>query len=344
MPQKIDLVLYSTWAGGFKASYPHPLLCGRMGRIDVLPDHPHEGECRVPPDVTLKLEIGGADEYPFNIVPEVIAWSHVPAGNTGTLPNFSKQPTIAHTFGAISAYDGHRAEGRGRVVCDATWHHFVNINLIGVFNDAQVEHPSKRDGFLSSPEGMEALNKIKNYYTNIGVWISPPERHRCFNRAVWWELVFAERIMEAALVSPEVPLESIPASTLMFIGIHARDVFGRKANQCQTISWIIDSLKDLELIEMKWIDPWDPVSNIRIEKEEELPLPTVDPMPLIDTAIGAALVVMRQQFIVPPEKVSEEDEAVALESIEKGLRYGFELAVKHAADLNKAFANMLKME
>ena len=36
-------------------------------------------------------------------------------------------------FGVGQAtYDGHRADV-GRVVCDSTWHHFVNVNLTGIF-------------------------------------------------------------------------------------------------------------------------------------------------------------------------------------------------------------------
>ena len=65
VPQTLDLVLYSAPAGVLRlAHYPHPILCGRNGRIDVFPDHPHEGECRVPDDVTGAF--GGADEYPLD--------------------------------------------------------------------------------------------------------------------------------------------------------------------------------------------------------------------------------------------------------------------------------------
>jgi hypothetical protein len=103
-----------------------------------------------------------------------------------------KIPAIAHSFGVVSAYDGHRANGMGWVVCDSTWHHFVNVNLIGVveggvFDEFAIpgESATKHDGFLSTPAGLAALNKIKNYYTNIGFWISPPGKHACFHRCTW---------------------------------------------------------------------------------------------------------------------------------------------------------------
>ena len=36
VPQSLDVVLYSTFIGALRAArYPHPLLCGRTGRIDV---------------------------------------------------------------------------------------------------------------------------------------------------------------------------------------------------------------------------------------------------------------------------------------------------------------------
>ncbi|HJU04401.1 MAG TPA: hypothetical protein VJ692_04560 [Nitrospiraceae bacterium] len=352
VPQRLDLLLYSTYVGFLRnARYPHPLLCGRMGRIDVFPDHPHEGECRVPPDVTQSF--GGADEYPLDaggtrIVPEVIAWSRVPAGNTtrSSGPNPLKSPTDAHTFAAISAYDGHRAGVKGRVVCDATWHHFVNVNLIGVLESGIFdefgnpdEDPSKHNGFLSSPSGLAALNKIKNYYTNIGVWISPPDKHACFNRLIWWEVLYADRIVEATLTSPDISLERIPASTLMHIGIHARDVFARRASQCQTLEWLIDWTRDF--IEVAWIDPWDPITRVRLEKGDA-PLPTLDPMPVVDVILGAALVSMRQEFLFPPEKITDKQDEIALKAVQKGAKHGMQLATKLAVEQCNSFATALR--
>ncbi len=113
----LDLVLYSTVLGVLRAArYPHPLLCGRTGRIDVLPDHPHEGECRVPPDVTSRF--GGADEYPRRRRRHANrARGHRPEPRaSGEQRQGQQAATVAHTFGAISAYDGHRAGGKGRVV------------------------------------------------------------------------------------------------------------------------------------------------------------------------------------------------------------------------------------
>ena len=349
IPQPLDLLLYSSYAGHLRsARYPHPLLCGRNGRIDVFPDHPHEGEVRGPVPAELTQKFGQVDEYPLDasgqrVVPEVVAWGRVRAGNT---TRGGKIPTLAHTFGVVSAYDGHRAAGKGRVVCDSTWHHFVNVNLIGVveggiFDEFAVpgESPTKHDGFLSTPSGLAALNKIKNYYTNIGIWISPPTKHSCFHRLTWWEIVFAERLVEATLTSPDIPLERIPAATLMHIGIHARDVFGRRAGQCQSLQWLIDWTR--QYIEVSWLDPWDPTTSARLEKGES-PLPVIDPMPMVDIVLGAALVGLRQQFPQAPEKLSERDDEVALKAIGKGAQFGVELASKLVLEQTKSFPGLFQ--
>jgi hypothetical protein len=186
---------------------------------------------------------------------------------------------------------------------------------------------------------LAALNKIKNYYTNIGIWISPPTKHSCFHRLTWWEIVYAERLVEATLTSPDISLERIPAATLMHIGIHARDVFGRRAGQCQSLQWLIDWTR--QYIEVSWLDPWDPTTSTRLEKGE-LPLPVIDPMPVVDIVLGAALVALRQQFPQAPEKLSEREDEVALKAIGKGAQFGVELASKLVLEQTKSFPGLFQ--
>ena len=204
---------------------------------------------------------------------------------------------MAHTFGAISAYDGHRAGGKGRVVCDATWHHFVNVNLIGVvegggfdeFDESpgEARHQARRLPELGR-RARRGLDKIKNYYTNIGVWISPPAAARAVSTGcAGGSSCIADRIMEAALTSPEIALERIPASTLMHIGIHARDAFGRRAGQCQTLEWLLDWLERWQCIEVGGSTRGTPVTAPAAEEEEESSTARLDPMPLVDVALGA---------------------------------------------------------
>jgi len=62
----------------------------RDGRIDVLPDHVHEGERRLPTNFGLSDTPDGGNEFPLitsttttRLEPELIAFGRVPAGNTG---------------------------------------------------------------------------------------------------------------------------------------------------------------------------------------------------------------------------------------------------------------------
>lgn len=355
IPQVVDLHLYSTPLNVLRnARYPHPVLCGRNGRIDVLPDHPHEGECRLPNDLNLTDTPDGSAEYPLiagstttRLAPEIIAHARVPAGNTGLGVTGFKQPTQAHSFPVISAYDGHRA-GAGRIVCDSTWHHFVNVNLVGVieggafdeFDTNPIEHGSKHDGFLSSVAGGVALEKIRNYHTNIGVWIAPQSRHACFNRWIWWELVFHDRIMEATLVDPGIALERIPAAVLWSIGAHARDVFGHRAGQCQTLEWVFDWVKTVWPEIVPWINPWEP-PPLRPGKGLQ-GLPTLELMPLVDSALGAALVSLRQALPYPPDKLTDKHDKLAADAVAKGLNFGMQAALAEHATASRQLTKVFK--
>ncbi|MDH4086720.1 MAG: hypothetical protein OEV04_06775 [Nitrospira sp.] len=314
IPQRLDLKLYSTPVGVLReARYPHPVMCSRLGRIDVFPDHPHEGECREPSNLSGTCR-DGTPEYPNSSLasPEIVATGHVPAGNTASAGNgsFLKQATQAHTFGVVSTYDGHRVSSGnvsiGRIVCDSTWHHFVNVNLIGVVEGAGFDdfvgtpgtHTSKHDGFLSSPAGRAALDKIKEYYVNVGVWIAPADKISCMNSRLWWELIFADRIVEATLTEFTKPWKEISLHQLYLIGVHARDVIGRHAGACQSLAWILPEI-DLIWIELRpWIDPWGPLDPKRLKDPV---LPWFDPQPLLDIAIGGAVAALREAFPAVPK-------------------------------------------
>ncbi|WP_142024364.1 hypothetical protein [Blastococcus colisei] len=157
VPQVVAPRMY-TAGHFFPLTFPHPLLCGPRGVIRVMPDHPHEGECVEPADTSATLPTGDA-EYPPAVdggprpLPEVISTNTVPAGNVARLPGGQKRATYAQAFGGICAYDGHRA-GVGRVITDATWHHFVNINLVGMVFP---ELPEFDKGFLGSAAGSSHL-------------------------------------------------------------------------------------------------------------------------------------------------------------------------------------------
>ncbi len=362
VPQRLDLKLYSTPVGFLReARYPHPLMCSRLGRIDVFPDHPHEGECRLPAGLTATY-LDGSDEYPAaldgtgRVSPELIAHGRVPAGNTAVVDGQStKTATEAHSFPVVAAYDGHRA-GVGRVVTDSTWHHFVNVNLIGILEGGIFDdfprysggtlvsgtpgtNPVKHDGFLGSPTGRAVLDRIKQYYVNVGVWISPPERQRCFNERIWWDVIWGDRIVEATLVDPHVPLHRLPLHALFPIGVHARDVVGQAFGACQTVHWLIDWLAPYYPEILPWIDPWRPWPR---KTPEPMP-PWFDIQPLIDIALGSALVSLRQAVPYPPDKFSKKVNTEIAEAIGRGTVDGLSRGLKRFAGDTRALGRLIGM-
>ena len=189
--------------------HPHPVLCGIDGVIDVLPDHMHEGECVV----AAALPPG---DFPGGVLPEVIATGEVlPHTTDNSSEGFGVDVTsTARTFGILGAYDGHDpAANVGRIVVDATWHHWVQINLVG---------------FVNNVPGSAEFAKIQNYYWNVALWLAPrPVRSAIFNAAVYglpWLQPFDELRRDRVDV--------------YWLGIEAIDAIGRRAGQCVVSEWL----------------------------------------------------------------------------------------------------------
>lgn len=171
LPQRL-YVNYRTQAGGVGLGHPVLQVPGTVPprAIEVFPDHPHEGECLLPTALNTKLPDGLTDEWPSQtgggarVVPEAIALTVSHGDNFG-----SKAALAPRSFIPISAYDGQRADV-GRVVTDATWHHFVNINLISLAG--------------------RNLSDVKQYYTNLATWLMPKHVRRCSR----WPLLVLELV------------------------------------------------------------------------------------------------------------------------------------------------------
>ncbi|RSN28329.1 hypothetical protein DL990_26975 [Amycolatopsis sp. WAC 01416] len=116
---------------------PHPLFQGRRGPITVFPDHMHEGQLLIP------------GQFPSDV------WPSGPAGQP-------KPEIVAHgtdkrngqVYGVSSVYDG-AAAGVGRIVADATWHHYFDLNLWGF------------------EKGGEVLDRLTEFYVNLTLWLTP---------------------------------------------------------------------------------------------------------------------------------------------------------------------------
>lgn len=93
--------------------------------------------------------------------------------------------------------------------------------------------------------------------------------------------------------------------------MHARDVYGRRASQCQTLEWVFDWVRRVWPEIRFWIDPWDPLHRSGPARKGILGVPTLEVMPMVDIALGAALVSLRQALPYPPDKLTEEHDKIA---------------------------------
>ncbi|TJZ73011.1 hypothetical protein [Chitiniphilus eburneus] len=185
--------------------------------MDVLPDHPHESICRAPlasqlDDMYTRTSPDFAEFQPsvadggVRQNAEIVAYA-VSGGRAIYRVGYWKPPVRPRMFGVICAYDGRLAQAYagqsqrpGRIVCDSTWHHFVNTNLDGT--------GSGRTGLGAWSGGTPGsgtftpstdLQKIFGYYRNIQAWLQPANRVWC---RLLWDLVavrFNPKLIEELL-------------------------------------------------------------------------------------------------------------------------------------------------
>lgn len=163
----------------------HPLLQSPAGVIDVMPDHAHESECKIPNDLSQTMNINGKNfvEYPTGgggaqPRPERVSTS-VSGGRF--LTDAQKPPVTPRCFLGIVAYNGD-VPGVGRIVCDSTWHHFININLNGKGNP--LYNPGNfatgKNGLYDTAGNPTAeYQQIKRYFQNIVKWLAPVGTRNC---------------------------------------------------------------------------------------------------------------------------------------------------------------------
>jgi hypothetical protein len=206
IPQTIRWKRY--WAG-ISHARPHPVLCGPDGPIDIMPDHEHEGEAVAP-------AVAGDARWPTKSgsqeAPEVIAWGRI------------KDPTAnkyGQEIGVVSAYNGHTADV-GRIVADSTWHHWFDINLIGLSGSG-----APYTGFTTTPSGQVALKKIDAYYLNCGVWLAPPAVQSAMRFAAWWSIIWENVVIQLPANAP-----------LLYIGGVGIDALSRRAPRCAVFDWV----------------------------------------------------------------------------------------------------------
>ncbi len=223
VPQRL-YVNYRSIAGGFNPANPsvgaaHPLLQMPSSNraIEVFPDHPHEGECLVPTSTAGSLP-NGSPEWPNNILPEMVALS-MSHGNGAS----GKHAVEPRAFTAISAYNGHDADV-GRVVTDATWHHFVNLNI--------------KPGIANI--GGQDLVDIKQYYVNLAVWLMPKNVRRC-SRFSW--ILSAAASTDLFEDLPDTPLNKLDLKSLEQIGVDVGKTLRSNHTKAQVTALMQDNLE-----------------------------------------------------------------------------------------------------
>lgn len=218
---------YSFSGGGFPGGlqkFPHPVLCADQGALRRLPDHQHEGVVTIPSSFPVSEWPKLGSKQPR---PEVIAWASV------------VQPGVDKTgeeFPVISAYDGQRANV-GRIVADATWHHWFNVNL---------------DGFNTNSQDYK---DIISYFQNVAAWLAPKNKQHGMRNGVFWLALH-----EASLA--EVSLKKLPLAAAVK---GAKDALGRWAPQCMVHGWLLPFIPDRIQASIITTDPRGPKVRQAIE-------------------------------------------------------------------------------
>ena len=280
-----------------------------MGVINYLPDHMHEGHIEVPSDLSRSWTFNGQAfvEYPskngHQEPPDVIAWADNQVNNT--------------EFGVIGAYDGHKVDV-GRVVVDATWHHWFNINMWPYINASDPAHPTY------TPATAPKWEEIKAYIRNVAVWLARPSLQSCIrNTGLIWLLGDVDISITVR------DLDRVPERLVYFwqIGKFAKDALGRFANQCQSVRWIIDLIFP-EILPPWRIDPWfiDP----RNEKIPEVP-GNIDFVELETVLLGAAIHAAHSKFgaLDQPSRLMEDDGSKVFSVMTKSTQIGLKAIMKH---------------
>ena len=174
----------------------HPILQVPSGVLNRYPDHMHEGEVVVPWAANGTYSFFGSPslaEYRMlgampPELPQVIATGTVLAshgtenspGYTGTSGGTGGAPTVARPpLGILCTYEGWNA-GVGRVVVDSSFHHLLDINLIGDPQGGDLSGMTDTDthqGFRAVPSMLTDMHALFN---NIVAWLARPVRALTF--------------------------------------------------------------------------------------------------------------------------------------------------------------------
>ncbi|MEM6686218.1 MAG: hypothetical protein AAF617_10580, partial [Bacteroidota bacterium] len=291
-PQNIHAKMY----GAAPNVLPHYLLSIKKsikssGIIDIMPDHPHEGECQPEQNFVVKNPETRNNQ---SIRTQNIAISFVNAGNTSG----GKTPTQAHCFASIGVFDG-RPANVGRIVVDATWHHFVNMNL---------------QGFTQA-----TLDVIFEYYKNIAKWMTRKKRTFCPYRRYLVHAMLTERIMEANTLDINIKSADIPDDELFTIGKHAINIVESELTPADALEFKIAMLETVVPTLAKKINIWD------LERKPEADFihnQFINYEPLVAVAIGLGIARVKDAIGVPSEPITQHTEMIIQNTFDEGAAEG----------------------
>lgn len=319
----------------FGTGLPHPLLSIKKslrpsGIIDIMPDHPHEGECKMETSFTV-----GAVTIPT----QIIATSFVLGGSTVS-NGFGKAQTDPHCFPSISVWDG-RPAAAGRIVIDSTWHHFVNINLNGVdsdfFNPNDI--PGQQSGLTPSD-----LRVVKQYYMNIATWMSRRKSWFCWRRWILFDLLSNSQLIEASLNNPAEKLRDISLADLNSIGALAEEILSSKYNSSFARSFMADIMEDFHKEYAKSLDIWSPLNSGNKKESADFYTDWINTDLILWTAIGSGFITLRDSFKNDAANISEKDLDKISEIFIKGMEHGFNFSLQSLNNKVNGLTKMMSMK
>lgn len=304
----------------FGAGKPHSLLSIRRslrpsGVIDIMPDHPHEGECKVETSFT----VNGV-----TIPTQIIATSFVLAGST-TKEGAGKALTIPHCFPSISVWDGRWARA-GRIVIDSTWHHFVNENL---------------DGTGTNRGGLEDddFKVIQHYYMNIAIWISRHKSFLAWHKHIIFDLFADSKIIEASLNNPNQAINDISLADLNSIGALAEEILASKYNPAFARSFLLEIMEDCAKGVTEILDIWKPNTE---KKGNEYYQKWLNYDLILWTSIGAGFIALRDDEKIASTEGNEKELERVVDVFVKGMGTGFNSSMDNLNANFKSAMNVMK--
>ncbi len=317
----------------FGAGMPHPLLSistgiRPSGIIDIMPDHPHEGECKPATSFTVNS---------VTVPTQIIATSFVLGGST-TGAGSGKALTEPHCFPSIAVWDG-RLANAGRIVVDATWHHFVNINLNGVgsnFGDI----PGLQSGLTTAD-----FQVIRQYYMNISLWISRPKSWWCWRRFIWIELLRDSQLIEASLNNPNEKIENISLPDLNSIGSLAEEILSAKFSPSFAREFLIEALETVNPQISSLLNIWKPENKEKTKNlQESYYQPWLNLDLILYTSVGAGFIALRDDKKISGDKLDEKDLDRVTEIFNKGMVFGYNKSIENFSANLKVFVTETKIK